>query len=321
MRKLSPWSAAWPAVLFLLTGCGGHGRLETNADPTSLVLDDTSRTLYVACEGAQTVEAWDLGRRSKTAEASAGRGPLRLVLGQGQDKLYVLDSGSRSLLVLQRPALKAVGRLRLPDAPSALWDETDTRSLWVACAETNRLLPFAGLNPLPAIETGQEPRDLAREAGKDFLWVADRQSNDVAVVKLSEGQVVKRVAVWPNPLRLLLPADGNRLLVLCEGRDAVPAQSRVQVVDTLYQSAGLSWPAGKDARDFALGPDGRRLYVLTADRLLVQAADTGALLAELKVGRDPRALAIAPDESLACVSCREDQEVLLIKLTPSKWLP
>jgi DNA-binding beta-propeller fold protein YncE len=321
MRRIPAWTAVLLAVLSLMSGCGRPGRLETNADPTSLVLDASRRMLYVACEGSQTVEAWDLRRRVKLAEAEAGRGPLRLVLDQAGNNLYVLCAGDRLVLALRVPDLKPVRRLRLSDAPSALWEDVGTRSMWVACADSNLLRPYAGSNPLPAIETGQEPADLARAGEKDFLWVANRQGGNVSVVKLSEGQVVKQVGVWPNPRRLLLPGESNRLLVLCQGQDAQPPQSRVQTVDTLYQSAGLSWPAGVDARDFALSPDERRLYVLTRDNLLVLASDTGAPLAQLKVGKDPRALAIAPDESLAFVSCRGQHEVMLLKLTPQKWLP
>lgn len=307
--------------LSFLSGCGRPDRLETNADPTSLLLDAGSRTLFVACEGSRTVEAWDVTRRDKTGEAEAGRGPLRLVLDQTGSQLYVLCGGDRLVLALSVPDLKPLKRLRLADAPAALWADQAAGSLWVACADSNLLRPYAGINPLPAIETGQEPVDLARAGDKDFLWVANRQGGNLAVIKLSEGQVVKHVNVWPNPLRLLLPAESNRLLALCQGHDAQPPQSRVQSVDTLYQAAGLSWPAGVGARDFALGPDEHRLYVLTPESLLVLAADTGASLAALEVGKDPQALVIAPDESVAYISCRGQHEVLLVKLTPGKWRP
>lgn len=315
------WAAALFLILSFLSGCGRPGCLETNAEPGSLVLDYSRRLLYVACEGSQTVEAWDLKRRAKVAEAEAGRGPMRLVLNAEQDRLYLLCRGDRRVLALRVPELKPVERLRLSDAPSALLTDAGAGAVWVACADSNLLRPYAGSNPLPAIETGQEPVDLARAGDKDFLWVANRQGGNLAVVKLSEGLVVKHVGVWPNPVRLLLPAESNRLLALCQGQDAQPPESRVQTVDTLYQSAGLSWSAGVDARDFALSPDEQRLYVLTRDSLLVQAADTGAALAALKVGKDPRALAIAADESLAYVSCRGQHEVLLIKLAPQKWQP
>lgn len=321
MRSFFLACSALLSCLSLLSGCGRPGRLETNADPTSLVLDATTRTLFVACEGSRTVEAWDVTRRDKTGEAEAGRGPLRLVLDQTGSQLYVLCGGDRLVLALRVPDLKPLKRLRLADAPAALWADQAAGSLWVACAESNLLRPYAGINPLPAIETGQEPVDLARAGDKDLLWVANRQGGDVAVVKLSEGQVVKHIGVWPNPVRLLLPFESNRLLVLCQGQDAQPPQSRVQIVDTLYQSVGLSWPAGVDARDFALSPDEQRLYVLTAERLLVLSSDIGVQLASLRVGKDPRGLALSSDESTAFISCQDQHEILLVKLTPGKWRP
>lgn len=306
----------WLAVVLALTGCARTPRLHTNAGPGSLALDARGKHLYVACEGSGTVQTWDLGKRRLVDERPAGAAPLRLYLHRTRPLLYVLSGGDRKVRVFPPPGPTAQGRereLALPDAPAAwAWDEE--RRLDLFCGpDRDRVRPYLEGNPLPALEAGRDPVDLWLQPGTDRLWVANDKGHDLVVVSLDRGRITHRVPVKPNPRRLVGTPSGDRLFVLCTGADAVPADGVVQSVDLNYLSGGLGQTVGPGARDLVLGPLGRALYCVVSEGLWVLPLGSGTRRL-IKIGDDPQAVAVSPDESRAYVSCRRDRSVQVLRL-------
>lgn len=304
---------AWVLALAVSAGCSRVQRISVGPEPGSLALDARGRTLFVACEGGPSVVAWDLEKNAAAAEVRVGAGPIRLQMDRERNELYVLCRGARRLTVFHVPDLQPVKTLLLPDGPAA-WTCDPERGLDLFCIpEANLVRPFVDKNILPAVETGAEPVDLLLQPGTDKLWVAGYRGRELAVVSLQKSQVIKRIAVHPNPLRLQFAPAENRLFVLCAGRDAVPAASVVQEVDINYQVAGLTHAVGRGARDFVIGPLGRRFYCVTSAGLNLTTLTNG-VSRTLKTGRDPQAVVIAPDESKAYVSCRREQAVYVHRI-------
>jgi DNA-binding beta-propeller fold protein YncE len=304
-----------PVLLFalLLAGCGRAPRLHTNAGPGSLALDARGRTLYVACEGSRTVQAWDLERRKLLAERPAGAGPLRLYLNRSQSLLYVLARGERRVRMFSLPDLKPKRTLTLSDAPAA-WAWEAERGIDLFCGPDNDLVrPYLAGNALPTLEAGRDPVDLWLQPNTDRLWVANDRGSELVVVSLEEGRVTHRVPVRSNPRRLAGAPLGDQLFVLCAGTDDMPPDGVVQSVDLNYFAGGLGQTVGPGARDLVFGPLGRALYCVMPDGLLVLPLGVGERRA-FRTGRDPQAVAVSPDESRAYVSCRQDRSVTLLRL-------
>ncbi|MBN1595954.1 hypothetical protein JW933_08530 [candidate division FCPU426 bacterium] len=310
----------WCLVFFLcastvLCACSRRPKLiETEADPGSLALDARGRYLYVACEGAEKLLAWDLHQRARAGLMEVETGPLRLYLERDNRTLRVLCGEERMLMTVVVPDLKCQDTFALPDSCTALAVRPEKQQFIYSSAETDLLRTYIGKNPLPVIEIGMDPVDLLLQPDTDLLWVANDRAHEVVAVNLEQGQIVTRVPVWPNPRRLLMDPMGDKLLVLCRGQDAQPSESKVHLIDLNYRIAGLTWKAGQDARDFALGTRGSTLFILTADKVIVLSLRTGAVLMEIKTGRDPQAIAISPDGKAAYVSCREEQAVFIHRL-------
>lgn len=294
----------------LTAGCGTRHELETAADPGSLALDARGECLYVACEGARTVQAWDVRKRKTLAEAGVTAGPLRLFLERDNHTLRVLCRGGRQVLTLHGPDLKLLQTWNLPDGPAGWAYDPENRHGWVCSPDSNRVRPFIGNNALPVIEVGREPLDLLLEPNSVRLWVADNKSHALSVIHPDQGRVFKQVPVRMNPSRLrLMPGNGN-LLVLCTGQDAYPAASVIQSVDRTYLSAGLSRTVALGTKDFIPGPFGKRLFAVGPRGLQVINLDTGQSKF-VATGRDPQAVAVAPDGSKVYVSSRQDQAVFI----------
>ncbi|MCK5218388.1 hypothetical protein KAR10_02625 [bacterium] len=310
-------ASRWLALVCLLgLAVGGCGRwpviIETKADPVGLTLDIRGQYLYIACEGAGKVMAWNLKTSSLESEVQTGPpGSLRLYLDRDNRTLRVLCRTTRQMLVYSAPQLKLEKSFSLPDIPTAWISNPENTCSFFCSQESNLVRPFSGENPLPVIKAGQGPRDMLWQPETDYMWVANYKGDDLAIINQVKGKVIRRIKVRPNPCKLLLSPLEEKLLVLCAGRDVAPLQSIIQLVDLNYQSAGLAWRAGKEARDFILDPRGRNILVLNPEGIRIISLITGETLRIIKTGKDPRALAIAPDGSRVYVSCREDQAVYI----------
>jgi DNA-binding beta-propeller fold protein YncE len=296
-------------LLLVLAACTHRLQvLKTDSGPASLVLDPRGRSLYVGCEAARTVVALDLEKRKITARAAVGAGPLRLYYSRESQLLRVFCQASRSLWVFSVPDLRLQKRVSLAAAPSA-WAFYPERRMDVLCSpETNKLHWFEEGAPLSPLEVGRAPADLLLEPGTDRLWVANAQGRTLTLVHLENNHQLSQIPVHANPIRLEMPPTGGTLYVLCTGRDEYPSQSVVQMVDLPNQKAGLTYPAGVDARDFSLGPLGKCLYVVTPAGHLVRNLlnDKTALIPS---GRDPKCVAVSPDGARAYVASRAEDAV------------
>jgi YVTN family beta-propeller protein len=88
---------------------------------------------------------------------------------------------------------------------------------------------------------------------------------------------------YASPLELLLPPDGLRLYVLCQGAD------EVRVLDAASGRELRAIAVGRAPRGFSLSPDGRRLFVANSwdDSVTVIDTKAGAATATWKAGFEP----------------------------------
>lgn len=301
-------------VYIFLSGCGGPaGKLAVGPGPGSLAADDSGRYLYAACAGKGEVQTWDLKRRRLAASAEAGAGLIRLQFFGEEDNLAVLAAGGKLVRFLQTPGLQPLGELSLEDRAAA-WTEDPRAQLVIACCpDSNLLRMFRDGQPLEPVETGRQPRDLFLQPDSDKLWVANSKSYDLAVVSVDQGRVVKRIPVRPNPVKFLTAQGRAKLFVFCTGQDALPPRAVLQAIDTVYQTAALTYTLGEDIRDCALDATGRHCFSLAPGRVLVKDLDAGGEQ-EIQTVVDAAALAVSPDGKQVYVSTPQNQSVYIYQV-------
>ncbi|MFN3006305.1 beta-propeller fold lactonase family protein [Mycolicibacterium wolinskyi] len=222
-----------------------------------------------------------------------GINPSAVVVTTGGDRLYVANTGSNTISVIDA----RTGRL----------------------IDTNPTV--AGVN---AITVGSSPSALAINQNGTRLYVANTGSNTVSVIDTSTYRVIdtntavagtNSISVGSAPSALALSADGSRLYVANRTSNTVSVidTSTYRVIDTNTAVAGTnSINVGSSPSALALSPNGTKLYVVntgsgtvsvidTATNVRIDADPTSSSL-DIRVGGAPTSVALSPDGSLAYVA-------------------
>jgi YVTN family beta-propeller protein len=128
---------------------------------------------------------------------------------------------------------------------------------------------------------------------------------------------------------LKLTPDGSTLFVALSGLPKCPPSvpdeqcakmerdlkaDGVAVIDTATQKVIKVLQAGSDPEQFALSPDGKRLFVANEDIAQTSVVDveSGEVVARIKVGREPEGVGISPNGQWVLVSNESDNSVSVI---------
>jgi YVTN family beta-propeller protein len=160
-------------------------------------------------------------------------------------------------------------------------------------------------------------------------YVSNEDGHTVSVVDAERAEVIATIAVGKRPRGMKLTRDGSRLFVALSGLPKCPPTvpdeqcaklerdlkaDGVAVIDTATNKVIKVLQAGSDPEQFALSPDGKRLYVANEDAALtsVVEAESGAVVARIQVGREPEGVAVSPDGQWVLVSNESDNSVSVI---------
>ncbi len=135
------------------------------------------------------------------------------------------------------------------------------------------------------------PVEMALSADGRSLYVVCEKSDELRVVDIASGKVIKQIAVGHVPTGISLSPDGKQIYVANSWSD------NVSVIDTSTLSVARTVPAGFEPISAISDREGRTLY--TANRLSndisVIDLQSGKEIKRLVAGRGASYLALSPD--------------------------
>jgi PQQ-dependent catabolism-associated beta-propeller protein len=160
-------------------------------------------------------------------------------------------------------------------------------------------------------------------------YVSNEDGHTVSVFDTDRGEVIATIAVGKRPRGLKLTRDGSRLFVALSGLPKCPPSvpdeecaklgrdlkaDGVAVIDTAQNKVIKVLHAGSDPEQFALSPDGKRLFVANEDSAQTSVIDVenGTIVARIQVGREPEGVAVSPNGQWVLVSNESDNSVSVI---------
>jgi YVTN family beta-propeller protein len=179
------------------------------------------------------------------------------------------------------------------------------------------LILFSVLSSGLAEEPKNASLDLASYDPKTLVFVANRDSSDIAVIDTRTDQVIRRIALgkFANPHMAMLSHDGKKLLVSATGRD------RFLVVDLATEAIERTIETGQAPEHFAITMDDRFAYVGNMEDSTVSVIDLkeGKEVRRLKDFFEPHGFSVLPGNDKLYVSNFGAHEIRAVEI-PSQQL-
>jgi YVTN family beta-propeller protein len=169
-------------------------------------------------------------------------------------------------------------------------------------------------------------------SGAPLAYVSNEGSGDVTVIDTGTDSVVATIHVGKRPRGIRVSPDGQAVYVALSapsppppGLDAstLPRADRsaegIGVIDVATRRLVWELPSGSDPEQFAVSPDGSKLYISNEDAATATVVDIASrrVLQTYPVGGKPEGVDISPDGKLVYVSAAADHQVTVIS-TDSK---
>jgi PQQ-dependent catabolism-associated beta-propeller protein len=153
-------------------------------------------------------------------------------------------------------------------------------------------------------------------SGGPLLFVSNEGDGSVSIIDAAAAEVVETLPVGMGPRGIqAAPGGGAFLVALSDLRrlDASDADAIVEV-DPLGSGIARTFRAGSDPEQFAISPDGQRIYAANEDAGTATVIDRsdGSVLATLQVGIEPEGVAVTPDGLWVYVAAETSNTVSVI---------
>lgn len=190
-----------------------------------------------------------------------------------------------------------------------------TRYFWIVIGSI--FILFSGFSKGWADEQKPAAVDLTAYDPKTLVFVANRDSSDIAVIDTRSDQVIGRIALgkFTNPHMAMLTNDGKKILVSATGRD------RFLIVDLATQAIERTVETGQAPEHFDITMDDRFAYVGNMEDSTVSVIDLkeGKEVRRLKGFFEPHGFSVLPGDDKVYVSNFGAHEVRSVEI-PSQQL-
>ncbi|MBS11268.1 MAG: hypothetical protein CME19_06675 [Gemmatimonadetes bacterium] len=183
----------------------------------------------------------------------------------GEPVVYVVQSGSNVLSVLDSGNGREVARLETGDTPHDAVTTPDQETIFIANTgfgnQTSRTVTAISTSTHEAVATinvGFGPLDLVMSRSGDLVYVTNSDARSLSIIDVDELRETKRVnlsGLIDGPFGIALSPDGSTVYVTDIGAD------QVFVVDPVAGTVTARIDVLPSPRSLVVSPDGSTLYV------------------------------------------------------------
>jgi len=298
--------------------------LPVSTRPERVLVRPSARQLYVvSATGKINVVAFPHLRVITTLEV--GRSAKDLAFSPDGHAAYVLDAADHEVVFLDcdgtagKPGEggipKIIFRLRLGGTLSDLALSPDGKTL-VADSQNPSLITFISTEtrqPLGTVEAGQSPGPMVILPDDSKVFVADTGEEKISAADVVSRKLLAHIEMGARPTALLLKPDGGEIFVLAA------ASSTLAILDAFHDNLEQTFPLGHNPVTGIFRQDMSVLYIANAGdgSVLALDAQNREVLASTRVGIEPRALALTPDERLLVAADRAASSLAILHADPT----
>ncbi len=315
----------WPVILALAFVLAAGARVSaanvyaaTSQARPQIMLAGIPARVYVPDSLSGMVDVIDPATFTVIAHFRAGRVPHHVTPSWDMGVLYVDNTGSGTLTVIDPRTAHPVQTLAVPD-PYNLYFTPDGRSAIVVAEARGRLdfrnpLTWTLLGSVRIPWRGVDHLDFSADGR--YLLASTEFSGMVVKVDVAEMRVVAALRVGGLPVDVRLSPDGTVFYVANQGRHGV------SVIDPVTMREETFLPTGRGAHGLAIGRDARSLYVSNRLAGTISVIDTAAqrVVATWRVGGSPDMMQVSPNGRELWVSNRFGASVSVIDTATGRLL-
>lgn len=306
MRRHVLYAVIFASSFFLLTGCAGQKPdSEARANPAPAQAE-------AGLPGMPPVED------QSDIYAADHAGNLSPVVRDFPPRIYVPDSGSNTVDIIDPATYKIIGHFAVGKQPQHVVPSYDLKRLWV--------LNDLG-DSLTAIDpaTGQKGETIPVEDPYNMYYTPDGKFAIVVAeakerLDFRDAQTMKLVESLSVPCKgvdhMDFTADGRFLIASCEFAAKL---IKVDVANRKLIGA-ISLEKGGMPQDVKTSPDGRVFYIadMVADGIYLVEPDSFTRIGFIPTGKGTHGLYVSRDSKVLYISNREEGSVSLLDLATRK---
>jgi YVTN family beta-propeller protein len=170
-----------------------------------------------------------------------------------------------------------------------------------------------------------------------LAYVSNEVSQDLSVIATDRDSVIATIPLGARVRGVHVSPDGRFVYVALSGSPRCPPtmsdadcaklpvnkqKDGVAQIDVATRTVVRTMPGGSDPEQFALSPDGSRLYVSNEDAATASVLEpnTGTLVAAVPVGTEPEGVGVSPDGKLVFVTGETSNNITALNAVDGKVL-
>ena len=289
-------------------------QIPLEAAPSQILGRPKSTNAYVLAPDTGAIYEIEAGLLTITRRVRAGNDALSMRISRSGDALWVLYRDPASLVEIPFDTLRPRRRIKFAAPPDDfdLSQEADEASVVTRRERSIAILSLAQSSVTRTIHASTEPSIARfRKDGRQLI-AASQNDRSLTIYDVPTGKTVVRLPLAIAPRRLCFTADGN-LYVTGDGMDAVVSvyPYRTEVWETLL--AGHA-PGAMAVSESSQPPSYLLVANPDADTVTVLDVETGKLIAQVQVGRQPGDIIVTPDNQYALVLNEISGDMAVIRI-------
>jgi YVTN family beta-propeller protein len=226
------------------------GNFSVPYEPTGIAFDSLSGDLYITQQAANATAVYNPSSTAKpVATLEVGHQPIAAVYDSDNNEVYVANSNSSNVSVIDASAPSVIAAVPVGDGPLGLAYDHGQDELFVANDESNNttIISTTTNKVVTSVPVGLRPDGAAYNPNLGVITISDEGSADVSVILDSNNSVVSTVPVGLDPVGVAWDsangyeyvADANSSTVSVLGTPTVPPYA--VTFSELGLPPGTSW--------------------------------------------------------------------------------
>ena len=228
-----------------------------------------------------------------------GSQPFGVAVDNGTNRVYVTNTGSNNVSIVDGPSDRVIGSVGVGDGPMGITFDSADHEMYVANALSNNVSVVSTITQsvIASVAVGRDPIGIGFDPATSRVFVADHGSYDVSVIDTATRSVVATVPAGIGPYGVAIDNASDMVFVSNEGSENVSVIGAASAA--VVASIPVLTPLAPDLQGLAYDAKTDQVFVGAGDSYLI-VLNASALNLQFVYSTDPSGVAYDPTSGTVC---------------------